>query len=191
MPSIINHMNQLAYILGTSHEYQRNDDTCKPESIEEFKQYIKSICLKYDIKAIGEEMSEEALKHWEREISIPKLFAKEHPEISHKYCDPDREEQRKHGIKQSGYYSQGRQFSDKLQPPDVKNLSQKEAEILEWLEDLKREPIWLCEILELNCWPLLFICGSKHVDSFKKLLDNESLNASIISKNWMPKKYNL
>jgi len=178
----------MVYILGTSHEYQRNDNTCQPESIEEFKRYIKFICQNYDIKAIGEEMSEEALKFWEREISIPKLFTQENPIISHKYCDPEREEQKKFGIKQSGYFSQGRQLSEILQSPDVKNLSQEEAEQLEWQEDLKREPIWLCKILELNRWPILFICGSDHVDSFKELLDGESLSALIIVNNWKPQE---
>lgn len=186
MPGVINHMNRMVYILGTSHEYQRNDDTCQPESIGKFKRYLKFICQNYDIKAIGEEMSEEALKFWGREISIPRLFTQENPTISHKYCDPEREEQKKFGIKQSGYFSQGRQLPEILQSPDVNNLSEEEAKQLEWQEDLKREPIWLCKILELNRWPLLFICGSDHVDSFKKLLDSESLSASIIDNNWKP-----
>lgn len=62
---------------------------------------------------------------------------------------------------------------------------------LEWEEDLKREPSWLCNILELNIWPLLFICGSKHVESFSKLLSASSFIVHIVNKNWKCKNNGL
>ena len=176
----------MIYILGTSHEYQRNDNTCSPNSIVEFKQYLKTVCQNCNVRAIGEEMSQESLEFFNRKISIPKVFTEENGTIIHKYCDPESDEKRKLGIRESGFYSQGKKFPVILQPQEVKNLSQEEADLLEWKEDLKREPVWLCKILELNKWPLLFICGSKHVESYRKLLDAASFSVKIVNKNWEP-----
>lgn len=177
-------MNKKVFILGTSHEYQRYDDICHQKAINVFKQYLKNVCQLHAIKGIGEEMSEEALSDHNRKISIPKLIAQEINIIKHKYCDPGREEQLRLGIKPSGYFSQGKKLPEIAQPPEVKGLSQEEADKLEWEEDLKREPIWLERLLEFNTWPLLFICGSKHVDSFKKLIERKKINVFVVHENW-------
>lgn len=179
-------MARKVYILGTSHEYQRNDDSCPPYSINEFKLYLKTICHTYGINAIGEEMSQTAIEDNNRSISIPKLFTQEHGHLDHKYCDPDRNEQKILGIKESGYFTQTKKLPEFLQPEEIRKLTQEEADKLEWKEDLKREPIWLCKILELDVWPLLFICGPKHVKSFRMLLTAEPFNAKIINTNWEP-----
>ena len=179
-------MKRKVYILGTSHVYQRNDDSCSACSIDAFKMYIKKVCDEYGIKAIGEEMSRSALEDYDRTKSIPEIFAHEHG-LKHKHCDPDREEQERLGIKRSGFYTQTKKFPEILQPEKIKNLTQEEADELEWKEDLKREPSWLCNILELNLWPLLFICGPKHVESFRKLLIAASFNVKIVNSNWEPK----
>jgi len=50
-------MQRIVYIIGTCHSYQRSDDSCPLNSIDEFKLYLKSVCQIYGIKAIGEEMS--------------------------------------------------------------------------------------------------------------------------------------
>lgn len=178
-------MDKQIFILGTSHEYQRNDNTCHQKSIIDFKQYLKDICKLYAIKGIGEEMSEEALSDFDREISVPKLITLESNNvIKHKYCDPEKGEQLALGIKPSGYFCQGRKIPEIVRPPEVKGLSQEEADQLEWEEDLKREPIWFERLLEFNTWPVLFVCGSKHVDSFKKLIEKQNINVFVVHENW-------
>lgn len=168
-------MERIVYILGTCHAYQRNDDSCLPNSIDEFKLYLKSVCQLNGIKSIGEEMSLTALEENDRKESIPKTFAQEYGNLPHRYCDPDRSEQERLGIKPSDYFN--------VQAHLEKWPEEKKAK-LEWEEDLKREPSWLCNILELNVWPLLFICGSKHVESFSQLLSASSFIVYIVNKNW-------
>jgi len=97
-------MDRVVYILGTCHAYQRNDDTCEPSSIEEFRLYLKSVYRLHGIKAIGEEMSISALEENNRKQSIPAKFAKDFDNLPHKYCDPDRAEQKRMGIKRSEYF---------------------------------------------------------------------------------------
>lgn len=179
-------MERKVYILGTSHEYQRNDDTCSSSSIDEFKLYLRAVCQLHRINAIGEEMSKTALEDFDRTNSISYLFVQEHGILKHKYCDPDRDERKKLGIKESGFFIQSKKLPKIYQSEDIKSITQEEAAELEWKEDLKKEPIWLCKALELNVWPLLFICGSKHVESFSKLLAVASFYVEIVNNNWEP-----
>jgi len=172
-------MEKVVYILGTSHVYQRNDDSCLSSSIDEFKLYLRSLCQLNGIKAIGEEMSLTSLADFDRDESVPFKFAKEFNDLKHKYCDPDRSEQEMLGIKPAEYFNLKAHFEN--WPKDKK-------EKLEWQEDLKREPYWLCNILELNEWPILFICGSKHVDSFRKLLSASLISVHIVNENWKHQK---
>ena len=176
-------MERKIYLLGTSHEYQRGDKTCPPNSIDEFKQYLESICQEYDIRAIGEEMSLTALEDFNLTNSIPERFAQEKG-LKHKHCDPDRDEQKRLGIKELGYFTQPKKLPERMQPEELRNITPEEAEELERKENFKREPSWLHSVLELNVWPLLFICGSKHVESFSKLLATETLSVNVISECW-------
>ena len=179
-------MERNIYILGTDHKYQRNNAYGSSDSKVAFIRYLEDVCQVHGINAIGEEMSLDALKGFGLKNSIPELFAQEHG-LKHKYCDPDHNEQKKLGIIECGHFTQTKKLPERLQPEEIKNITQEEAAELEWKEDLKREPFWLCEILELNVWPLLFICGSKHVESFCKLLATESFNAKIVNDCWEPR----
>ncbi|MBW2738265.1 MAG: hypothetical protein JRE64_05325 [Deltaproteobacteria bacterium] len=174
-------MDRVVYILGTSHAYQRNDDGCEPSSIEEFRKYLEAVCQLYRVKAIGEEMSISALEENDRKQSIPAKFAQALDNLQHKYCDPDRAEQERLGIKPSEYF--------RVQA-HLEKWSIEKTESLEWNEDLKREPYWLCQIQDLNLWPLLFICGPKHVESFRKLLTVATFTVHIVDHTWEPRADN-
>ena len=169
-------MNRIAYILGTNHIYQRDDDSCEPGSVDAFIEYLDSVCQLHGINAIGEEMSISALHDFDRTESIPAKFATTHGK-SHKYCDPDRAEQERLGIRENHvvrYHVR------------QKNLSEEQIRQLCWEEDLKREPYWLCKVQELNVWPLLFICGSDHIKSFTQLLSTVATAVHVAHQNWSP-----
>jgi hypothetical protein len=169
-------MTQIAYILGTSHIYQREDDSCEIGSIEAFIKYLNKICHSYGINAIGEEMSVSALEDYNRIESIPAKFATAHGKF-HKYCDPTRDEKIKLGIKEP---------HDVRLDAKLKGFSEEEAKRLDWEEALKREPYWLYKIQELNKWPLLFICGANHVESFTSLLATNTVVAHVVNQDWSP-----
>lgn len=180
-------MNRTVFLLGTDHKYQHNSkyyEAVSKDAILKFKSYLVSVCEYNSIKTIGEEFHISHLKK-DRKMSVPREVALS-LNICHKYCDPDRDEQIKFGIKESGFFTQNKKLPEFLQPEEIQKLTQEEADELEWKEDLKREPIWLSKILELNVWPLLFICGPKHIESFSKLLIAESFKVNIVNKNWEP-----
>lgn len=169
-------MNRIAYILGTNHIYQRDDELCEPGTVDAFIEYLDSVCKSHGINAIGEEMSISTLHDFGRAVSIPKKFASTHGK-RHKYCDPDRAEQAKLGIREACVVRY-----------DVreKHLPEEQITQLIWEEDLKREPCWLCKIQELNVWPLLFICGSDHIKSFTQLLSTIATAVHVVNQNWWP-----
>jgi hypothetical protein len=50
----------------------------------------------------------------------------------------------------------------------------------------KRETFWLRQLLALDVWPALFVCGANHVRHFAELLEEHGINASIAELDWEP-----
>lgn len=168
-------MNRDVFLVGTNHKYQHNSSLYEkvcPDSINKFKQYILSIYRDKKIQAIGEEMHRSDLMK-DRDKSVPEEVALKLG-IPHKYCSPSDEESVKLGWK----------------PTLVQKRGETEAEFDErdWGNDKIKEQGWLQNILEFDKWPLLFICGSKHIESFSNLLSVSSINIHIVNKNWEHKK---
>lgn len=164
-------MKNIVYLIGTDHKYQHNSDQYIPvpkNDIKEFVIHLKSICKNKTIRAIGEEFHENHLKE-DTKLTIPKSVSID-LNIEHIYCEPDDDE-----AKHLGY---------------VATLFQKRHETVEEfdkraLENEKiREKGWLNKLISIRVWPLLFICGSWHIESFKNLLENNQINVEIINNNW-------
>lgn len=85
---------QTVVLLGTSHKYQHPDD---PSSAQ-FIQLIDRICNAYQIRAIGEEMSMEALQQKQTSKSTCETIANSRG-FFHKYCDPNDAERSRLGIR--------------------------------------------------------------------------------------------
>jgi hypothetical protein len=48
----------------------------------------------------------------------------------------------------------------------------------------QREDFWLQEIKRFNIFPLLFILGADHVDSFEALLTESGMQPIVVAPNW-------
>jgi hypothetical protein len=48
----------------------------------------------------------------------------------------------------------------------------------------RREAWWLQELVTLNEWPCLFVCGSEHTIPFAKLLDESGIKVHIVAADW-------
>ena len=127
-------------LIGTNHVYQRPDI----RGSEEFRTLIEDSREEHDIKIIAEEMSLDVLHKYGATESSCKQVA-DSIGIPHLYCDPSYKEQKKLGIKQPG----------RERDP---------------VADAIREDYWLEHILKQNSWPVLFICGADHTESFRDLL---------------------
>ncbi len=90
--------------------------------------------------------------------------------IHHKYCNATRKEEEALGVKQYLGQKKGESSSDFDQRA--------------WENEKLREYAWLKKVIELNIWPLLFVCGSLHVVSFSKLLLENGIEVKVLSSNW-------
>jgi hypothetical protein len=159
-------------LVGTSHSYQFPTNT----DAEAFKSLIVCILDSLDFAAIAEEMSEEALSEHGAPSSLGKQIADERG-IRHRYCDPDRQTRNELGISQENC----------IRAAAIHwNLS--EDEVGERILDSRdrRELYWLDRVLELDCWPVLFICGANHVDSFAAKINGRGLTAKVLASDWSP-----
>lgn len=155
-------------IVGTSHAIQIADPALQP--------FLESLCREYNVRAMAEEMSEEALAQNRCAASIPMQVASVLA-LPHKLCDPNNAERAKLEIYQ---VSEIRMWNS------ISNSALSESEIAARLKESyeKRERYWLERLRCLNVWPVLFICGSDHVASFCKLLEVQSIAAYVVAKDW-------
>ena len=49
-----------------------------------------------------------------------------------------------------------------------------------------REGRWLDCVMELDAWPLLFVCGANHAERFRKRLQADGIDARVLFENWAP-----
>lgn len=166
------------YIVGTLHEFQKDDGSRERKEIESFISFLRDTCKEKEIKAIAEEMSLEALFNFRDRGSTCSILAKELA-IAHRYCDPESDIRSKLEV---------REDSEIKMLGFLNNLSDDELNNQIRINHEKREVIWLREIRNLNLFPLLFICGAKHAVPFGELLKKEGFKSSIVSKSWGLKK---
>ena len=50
----------------------------------------------------------------------------------------------------------------------------------------QREKYWIQELMLLNVFPVLFVLGTDHIDSFKLLLREHRLTPFIVARDWQP-----
>ena len=159
-------------VVGTSHIYQRPDN---PNAVA-FEELIQSLLEASHFGAIGEEMSIEALSEHGTATSICERIAGERG-IRHLYCDPDWQTRLRHDIWQENQI-RWTAHTERLSEQEIRER------ILASYD--RREHYWLDRILELDCWPLLFICVADHVDSFAAKVRARGRSAKVLRFDWSP-----
>jgi hypothetical protein len=159
-------------LIGTRHDYQCPGN---PGS-EEFRALVAATCRDQDIKAIGEEMSLDALNLPGAKQSICEQVA-HFLRIQHHYCDPSIEEQKKLGIKEPG----------KSSPADFScNPDRQDIDPEQRASDAIRERHWHQCLFKLAAWPVLFVSGCNHTVSFPALLRANGIVVRVLFTNWVP-----
>jgi hypothetical protein len=162
-------------IIGTSHAYQIS----RHQKADAFRSFVEGICSQYSIAAIGEELSREALTQKDCALSICQMIASSR-ELAHRFCDPDNAQ---------------RITLDIANEKDIRwksfacdwdeNRTQQEIS----LAYDRREHFWLDQLIHLNIWPVLFVCGANHVDNFHKLLKACKISALTVETDWSPENF--
>ena len=162
-------MTQMVIVVGTNHSLQLAN--------LELKSVLEGLCHVFNVRAIGEEMSEEALAEKSCAASIPMQIAAAF-QLAHRLCDPNTAERATLGIRQEGQIRMAVWPSRyPLPEPEVIRLLKESYEI--------RERYWLEQLRSLNVWPVLFICGSDHVTSFCRLLKQQSIQTHVAAEDWL------
>jgi len=162
------------FLIGTRHDYQRAGN---PGS-EQFRTVVTAACRERQVGLIAEEMSLEALGLFHATTSVCKQVA-DSEKKQHRYCDPSSEEQRSLGIANPGKAGLGA-FSpscDYHEPdPEVRAA------------DAIRERRWLEHLMEVDLWPVLFVCGTHHTSSFQTLLQTRLVTVHVLFPRcgWAP-----
>lgn len=157
--------NAKIIIIGTSHQLQCGTGKHSAEQIQEFRSLIKRICEEERIKCIVEEMSVEGLHRHGVENTVP---FKVSTELSLKHCYTDLTPEHLEDLCLSDGQIVG--YSMFQSTNESKNAMR---ELLtDKLSHPIRERYWLANILRINTWPTLFICGSKHGESMQDLINS-------------------
>lgn len=157
----MNH-NTRIIVLGTSHPLQCGSKECAEKQIENFKRCLKQILSDYKIKYIVEEMNDERLKNHEVENTLAYALSKDMEGIKHKYVDLSSEQ-----LAELFVYIDHFMFRESTNC----NKKNKRELLHRHLLNPIRERFWLSNILYLDTWPTLFICGSDHINSMTDLIN--------------------
>jgi hypothetical protein len=152
-------------IVGTSHQLQCGTNKHSSKKIEDFKSFIRRICKEEKIKYIVEEMSNEGLSFHGVERTIPLQIANE-LSIPHHTTDLTTELLKDLGI------SDGHIMTYSMNQPTNELKNDMRELLTNKLLHPIRERYWLADILRLNTWPTLFICGDDHGDNMRDLINS-------------------
>jgi len=167
-------MSRTALVLGTDHRYQTRDTDFAEVQHNAFAQFVAETCRAYGICAIAEENNTQALAEASVEESVPQRIAHTLG-LTHQHCDPDRATRTKLGI---------RQENDIRAQAFLERWS--ETVVQEKLEasHRARERYWLQQIIALNVWPVLFVCGADHSTSLLSLLPEHDVQVELVANDW-------
>jgi hypothetical protein len=161
-------------LVGTSHPYQIHE---KPGAAA-FEEAVTSFLDCSSFMAIVEEMSSEALAEKSGTESVCERVAVRRS-LHHLFCDPDWKTRNDLGIKQENAIRAENDFS-------VSPVSEEEIQRRVKASYDLREQYWLDRIFELDCWPVLLVCGADHVDTIAAKAKERGCSVSILIRDWEP-----
>lgn len=171
-------MRECVLLIGTNHRHQIVG--CPEGKSKKFAQFIRRVINERKIQALAEELNEEAFPKWLGYDSIARVVASELG-IEHIYCDPTTSERVRLGIPTTDQITSNLGYGKFLNASETKKLED-EAQMF-WPQ---REFYWFSRIRSLGCNKTLFVLGSSHIQSFRKLLLAQNIRPIIIHENWKP-----
>lgn len=172
-PRITLEMRTVA-LIGTSYKYQLPQT---PAS-DEFRAFVGQVCAASKIRAIAEEMNFEALSQQHASHSVCEEIANA-AGLTHRYCDLSNEQRKELHIRQENDIRIEGFFNNRDQERIERDV-RASHEI--------RERHWLRQLLELDYWPVLFICGANHIEHFHRALELSGLHGVVVARDWAPSR---
>lgn len=156
-------MKQAVIILATTHTIQCGLHPLETVNLE-FETLVSRILDENEILHISEEWSLDALEEWKVKFTVAKKIARKQ-KTKHFYIDLNRKKRFDFGINFDFILlSNGKLFKS--------DMSSCRDKLTRLLTDPIRERLWISKILQINVWPMLFICGLDHVESVYQLFSD-------------------
>lgn len=167
-------MDKVVALIGTNHLFQIGGNPRVISENSDFELFLKLTCQRYKARILAEEMSLDALEMHGRKQSTVAAVAIDLG-ISHVYCDPSQVEQKnlRLCVERNAHLLH-----------DFHGWTQERIDKAITREHQKRERFWRKRILDQNVWPVVFVCGSKHIKSFQSLLHTNDMCVHLVAKNW-------
>lgn len=167
------------FIIGTHHTYQYGvgstyGDGCTKEEEFAFRHLVESAAAKFAARALAEELNEDGLSEHNVTLSVLQLQAAALG-LPHCFCEPGRAERAALGIQQG---------SEVEVTGWIRGWSQDEVKTHLLAQFHKRETVWCDRLLAFDKWPVLFVCGADHVDTFSSLLPERGMEAEVLETCW-------
>ena len=150
------------YLIGVDHSVQWNRES---KEAREFVSFLEKKISQLRPSLIAEEFSEQALKQNNVESTTVQDVAVRH-EIKHIFCDPSDKEREEIGYPTKKQLRESfgiRSSIEGTKEHKKRNLHERAFWPL-------REKFWLDKIQKTKSARIIFICGSEHLESFRKLL---------------------
>src|SRR3972149_3556380 len=147
-------------LIGVNHKIQHGhpeeETDEKIRTVRKFAAYLKDVVNTYNISMLAEEFNRERCEANHVAYSTVQAIA-DVLKIAHLFCEPSSTEKQKEGIRKT------------------------DADY-----DEKRELFWLKKLMD-NTNPsmkVVFVCGYKHLDTFKAKLETSGIRTEILSRGW-------
>lgn len=173
----------MLYIIGTHHWTQCIYNTDKMNRmcrVEEFAAYLRNEATRLRIKALAEELSEEAIAKYHGVDSNARRVARDLG-ITHILCDLDSDQRKALGIPSTEEIIEkiGYGAHDGLDPEATRLLNEEEQKYWEI-----REEYWFNCISDRLQDMVLFVCGERHIRRLENLVVQHGHQAQVLIENW-------
>jgi hypothetical protein len=165
------------YIVGTSHSLQCGSATCTPADIRAFYDEIRSLCAKFNIQRIAEEMTADGLAHHKVNETVAERVTRDIG-IHHQSVDLSEHERRNLSLDDSVVIATVQRWR-------IFNGSTF-RESFDDLADAIRERVWIARLLSGTKWPVLFICGSNHSISVRRICRALGMDVKVVHLDLSP-----
>ena len=146
-------------------------------SVQTFDAELRRLCGSFKIQRIAEEMTEDGLIHHKVVETIGQRVARD---MVVSYQTVDLSVKERHSLS----------MDDSVVLATVKRWSIFDGspfrEAFDDLADGIRERVWIARLLSGKEWPILFICGSDHAVSVRRLCRGLGMEAKVVYRDYEP-----
>ena len=164
-------MTRRAYLIGTQHDLQVGEASQPRADVAAFEAVLLGACSEYGIRAVAEEMSEEAVRDRGQQESIALRVARQLG-LAHRYCDPETPARDRLGIREESALHLDA-FFGKITRDEVPSAIR--------AEHAQRETLWLVEVERLDVCPSWSSAVGSTRRPSKKLLIQRGVTCEVIS----------